>query len=559
MVGRTSGMRTGAIQHGAARPARRLVLDRRAAGGHLGGALLVPARHRPRRCCSLVALLVGVGLGATPAPALEPPAHAFRLESFALDDGRLKVELFVAPEVPPGAMHLELPAGSVPLGACAGDDDACGGGRGRVRRARRFGVHGRRVTLVAPLPNAAKLARAVSPDRPVLVSVRVDDRPGATSVVVECRERGRGFVCGALPPPHVLLVVVGAQAAAGLDALPAVSRELVGRGLRFPDTFATTPVGAPSRASLLSGLYAHHHGVRTDRPPDGGASAFVGADASTLATWLAAAGYRTGHFGIYLDAYWRLGPPARATWYVPPGWQRWLAFAGRGADAELVDERGRLHDPAGAATSVLAAAARAWIEDARAARRPVFVQLAPAELRGVDEAVDGLLALLGARDTLVIYTAARGAAGPAPCASDACLRVPLVVRHPPVMPAGAALPVPVEHVDLAPTIAALAGVLRPGRVDGRDLVPLIAGAAARWRSDVLLQAWALGPDGPGGFLGVRSAGWKLVRDDDGAVALYDLAADPAERQNLAGEPAQATRRAALERLAETLAAAAPSH
>jgi len=508
--------------------------------------------------------VVVVALGLAPARALAAEARArpFRLESFALDDGRLKVELFVAPEVPPGTMYLDLPAGSAPLGSCGGDDQSCGDGRGRVRRARRAGIDGWRVTLVAPLPNAAKLARAVAPDRPVLVGVHLDGHAGATNVVVECRARGRRFVCDALPAPHVLLVVVDAQAAGALETMPAVARELVARALRLPEAFAPTPVAAPSRASILSGLSARAHGVRTNAPPDGGASAFVGADGSTLATWLAAAGYLTGHFGTYLDDYWRLGPPARASWYLPPGWQHWLAFIGPGGDAELVDEAGRLREPAGDATSLLAASARRVIEAALELGRPAFVQFAPVGLAEVDAAVDGLLGLVRARDaerdTLVVYTAASGDGGPVPCARDACIRVPLVVRYPPVMPAGAALPVLVEHVDLAPTIASLAGVLRPSLVDGRDLVPLVAGTAPAWRSGVLLEAWPLGAEGPGGFRGVRTAGWSFVRNDDGALALYDLAADPRERRNVADEPAQAPRREQLERLADELAAATPS-
>ena len=45
-------------------------------------------------------------------------------------------------------------------------------------------------------------------------------------------------------------------------------------------------------------------------------------DRSTVATWLDEAGYTNGFFGKYLDAYQR----DALSGYVPPGWERWVAF-----------------------------------------------------------------------------------------------------------------------------------------------------------------------------------------------------------------------------------------
>src|SRR5262249_36056172 len=76
----------------------------------------------------------------------------------------------------------------------------------------------------------------------------------------------------------------------------------------------------PSRASILSGQYAHSHGVLTNNGPNGGAKVFH--DASTLATWLRGAGYQTGLYGKYLNQYQDFGT------YIPPGWNEWHAFSG---------------------------------------------------------------------------------------------------------------------------------------------------------------------------------------------------------------------------------------
>ena len=49
------------------------------------------------------------------------------------------------------------------------------------------------------------------------------------------------------------------------------------------------------------------------------------------------------------------------------------------------------------------------------------------------------------------------------------LRIPLMVRHPPVFPAGARVSAPVSAIDIAPTLLALAGIEAPAAFSGRPL------------------------------------------------------------------------------------------
>jgi hypothetical protein len=106
------------------------------------------------------------------------------------------------------------------------------------------------------------------------------------------------------------------------------------RSVDFANALVSTPVCAPSRATLLTGLYAHRHGVVSNFEA---ASAFDAA--STLATWLRSAGYVTGLVGKYMNYEHLLVA-------VPPGWDEWQALSlddgGDGFNDYGVDENGTM-------------------------------------------------------------------------------------------------------------------------------------------------------------------------------------------------------------------------
>jgi len=174
-------------------------------------------------------------------------------------------------------------------------------------------------------------------------------------------------------PPSILLIVTDDQRWDTLWAMPEVQRSLVGPGVSFEESFTTSSLCCPSRASILTGAYPHTTGVYRQTLPHGGFKSFE--DATTIATELRDAGYRTGFFGKYLDSYQH----DALTGYVPPGWDRWVAFV----HAEYFDYGltvdGTVHrrgvEPDDYSTDVLAAHTEGFI---RGTEGPLFALFAPA-------------------------------------------------------------------------------------------------------------------------------------------------------------------------------------
>jgi arylsulfatase A-like enzyme len=93
-------------------------------------------------------------------------------------------------------------------------------------------------------------------------------------------------------PPNVLVIVTDDhRAAETMDRLGRTRRWFETHGTVFPQAVATTPLCSPSRASILTGRYAHNHGVRTNH------DSHLLDHATTLESQLGAAGYRTGVYG----------------------------------------------------------------------------------------------------------------------------------------------------------------------------------------------------------------------------------------------------------------------
>ncbi len=104
------------------------------------------------------------------------------------------------------------------------------------------------------------------------------------------------------------------QRADELGAMKTVRGELAASGVSFTNAFATFPLCCPSRATFLTGQYAHNHGVMSNEWAEGGGYRAYD-DTGSLPIALQRAGYRTGLVGKYLNEY--EGPE------IPSGWSHW--------------------------------------------------------------------------------------------------------------------------------------------------------------------------------------------------------------------------------------------
>ena len=120
--------------------------------------------------------------------------------------------------------------------------------------------------------------------------------------------------------PNVVVILLDDARKQDVDVMRATRRLLFRRGTSFTNYFSTFPLCCPFRSTLLTGQYAHNHGVMSNKAPDGGYQAFP--HRKSLAVALRRGGYRTSWVGKYMNDYGR-GSGGRRV--VPPGWDAWAS------------------------------------------------------------------------------------------------------------------------------------------------------------------------------------------------------------------------------------------
>lgn len=179
--------------------------------------------------------------------------------------------------------------------------------------------------------------------------------------------------------PNVVVITTDDQDLASMWVMRNVQRLLAEQGTTFSNSYASYSLCCPSRATFLTGQYAHNHGVVSNSKPDGGYEALP---ARTLPLWLSQSGYDTVHVGKYLNGYGRENDS------IPLGWKDWYGLMGPSTYnmwGYTLNENGRLRQygnksgghPATYQTDVLADKAVQYIKRPDTGQRPFFMWFTP--------------------------------------------------------------------------------------------------------------------------------------------------------------------------------------
>jgi tetratricopeptide (TPR) repeat protein len=274
--------------------------------------------------------------------------------------------------------------------------------------------------------------------------------------------------------PIVLVSVDGqappaGEAAEGPSATPSIDA-LTADAVVFDRAYAHSPLTLPAQASLLSGQLPFEHGAR------GEAGFAMDEDVRSLAELLRNRGFETG--------------AAVSSFLLRPesGLSQGFSFF----DLELPDA------PPGEMPVVVregadtADAATAWMNARSGYRYFLFVQV---DDDAAETAVGQLVAELKAKglydQATILLTSDHGETNGGFSLGEESLHVPFIVKQPDMEGAGRRVAVPVQHIDVVPTILDLVRAPVPSGLLGRSLRGLLGDDATTLR-DQLMYAESLG-------------------------------------------------------------------
>ena len=388
-------------------------------------------------------------------------------------------------------------------------------------------------------------------------------------------------------PSSILLVTIGTLRADHVHAYgyprettPNLDR-LAADGVLFETAYAPSSATGPSHATLFTSRQPIGHGVVQNGIP-------LDAEIPTLASLLAAAGYRTAAFvssyavssafgfaqgfAHYDDAFDAGGGTMTSRRWERAGGSKtaldrraaatvdhaaeWLA---RTADGTPTFLWVHLFDPH--APYVTPPPFDTAFTTPGAGERASEIDHYDGEIRYTDEQLGRLVTAFeraaGSRRGLVLVTSDHGEGlwdhgypGHNRDLWEEEVRVPLVLRWRDGLPGGRRVSEPVHLADVLPTLLAAAGAgPAPAGAAGMDLLPVLRGqqALSAQRAIYLTRPY-FGERGrrrrlqqKGWGFAIRRGAWKaIVARDEERLDLFDLAHDPRERHDVAGDdPARA--------------------
>lgn len=429
-----------------------------------------------------------------------------------------------------------------------------------------------KVASAAPWANSAIAAGSGHGD------VRVEERPNVLLIVAD-QLRGQDLGCRG-----------------NADVQTPYIDRLASEGVCLPNTFANTPLCTPARGNLLTGRFAHAHGVPIN-------DLRMLELEVTVADHFSQAGYRTGFIGK-----WHLDGGKRLPGFIPPGLRRhgfqfwaanecdhtpfrtqyfrdtsepipitqfeaiaWTDIAieflhdSAGKPFFLEVAMGPPHPPYAAPPEYVrrydAAKLRMrgnWVERTRGGSR-ANIATYYAMISAIDDQVGRLMQALKdlglEENTIVLFTADHGNMLGSHGLDDKqqpyeeSIAIPGVLRFPRGVPAGRRVGNFLTHVDMGPTLLSLCRIPVPREMQGTDISEALTGNGTSAPRSAYLQLFAPYhiPTVPFAWRGVRNERYMYARSQHGPWLLFDLERDPYELRNLVDDPSSRAIRDRMER------------
>lgn len=388
--------------------------------------------------------------------------------------------------------------------------------------------------------------------------------------------------------PNFLIIITDDQRYDTMEYMPNTQELIFDQGVTFSKGYITTPFCCPSRASILTGMYAHNHWVHVNEDP---------LEFQTVVEDIHRNGYYTGLVGKYLNSwkgdmrpeydfwvsfwggtmknYYDPDLNVNGTWSKHTGYSTYL-FKDYGV--QFIEEASKqskpfllLYAPNAPHAPFTPAEEDVNLLNDLAPYRPVsfneedvsdkpasisnMAPLSEEDIKSIDNTRRRQLLTLIALDrtipdlinklketgefdnTVIIFISDNGKhwgehrLDSKSTAYEESVKVPFAIRYPPLIPTPYVDDRIVANIDIAPTIYELSETRLPDTMDGTSLVPLFGGET-EWRDHILLEAW---PD-RGTWSAIHTGDYIYIETQDDLSEFYDLQLDPFEMDNAINDP-----------------------
>ena len=352
------------------------------------------------------------------------------------------------------------------------------------------------------------------------------------------------------------------------------------KGVNFTSFFCSSPQCSPSRASIMTGQYAHRTGVVANVGYSAGRAIPLNPAIPSIGNIFRSNGYQTIYYGK-----WHLGGDPKAH-----GWEDYKDAEGNNLtrlgisflssrpskpfflslsylnphdvyyfkqqkeiskniqDVRLPrsfnDDLTKKPEPQGESMQIYIDKNQ-FYDKADANIWKAYRQFYREKVKMVDTEIGIVLETLKkeglAENTLVVFTSDHGDMDSAhhlaykgPMMYEELIRVPLIFSYPGHIPMGESRSQLVQNIDILPTLAGIAGIKLPHVPDGKSLMGILQNKNAAGRDYIVTEfygRWECATP----IRSIRTKDWKYNLYKKYGEELYNLRTDPIEVHNLAND------------------------